>query len=291
MLKTEILEPITCDIEEMKTHSQNYIRVKTVLAAMKPGNELVTFDDFLDSVSLNYDNYIMAIRSSLTKPTVFIRRQPVEQRVNNFNIHCLNAWRANMDIQFILDIYACATYITSYVAKSARGMSELLRNACEEARHGNSNLKQQVRLIGNKFLNNVEVSAQEAVYLLLQLPLKRSSRQVVFINTSPPDERVYLLKSNIDKLPDDAEVSESNLISRYITRNYKLESVCLADYAALYDGLTISVDSDNPDEESQNVSETIEVNVNELKRRKVSRIIRTVRFNPAIDAEKLQERK
>ena len=72
-------------------------------------------------------------------------------------------------------------------------MSELLCNAHEEARHGNSNLK-QVRLIGNKFLNNGEVSAQEAVYLLLQLPLKRSSRQVIFINTSPPDERVYLLK-------------------------------------------------------------------------------------------------
>ena len=54
--------------------------------------------------------------------------------------------------------------------KSARGMSELLKKACDEAKLGNSNLKQQVRIIGNKFLNNVEVSAQEAVYLLLQLP-------------------------------------------------------------------------------------------------------------------------
>ena len=41
-------------------------------------------------------------------------------------------------------------------------MSELLRTACEEARRGNSNIKQQVRDIGNRFLNNVEISAQEA---------------------------------------------------------------------------------------------------------------------------------
>ena len=55
-------------------------------------------------------------------------------------------------------------------------------------------------MIGNKFLNNVEVSAQEAVYLLLHLPLKRCSRQVIFLNTNEPAERVYMLKSNIDQL-------------------------------------------------------------------------------------------
>ena len=54
-------------------------------------------------------------------------------------------------------------------------MSELLRKACEEAREGNLSIKQQVRDIGNKFLNSVEISAQEAVYIILQLPMRRSS--------------------------------------------------------------------------------------------------------------------
>ena len=62
-------------------------------------------------------------------------------------------------------------------------MSELLRTACAEARQGNATIKQQVRDIGNKFLN-VEISAQEAVYIVLQLAMRKSSRQVVFINTS-----------------------------------------------------------------------------------------------------------
>ena len=39
-----------------------------------------------------------------------------------------------MDIQFILDPYACAVYILSYITKAQRGMSKLLRKACEEAK-------------------------------------------------------------------------------------------------------------------------------------------------------------
>ena len=51
-------------------------------------------------------------------------------------------------------------------------MSDLLRTACNEARKGNSTVKQQVRDIGNKFLNNVEISVQEAVYIVLQLAMR-----------------------------------------------------------------------------------------------------------------------
>lgn len=70
-------------------------------------------------------------------------------------------------IQFILDVYTCAVYIVSYISKAQKGMSELLRKACDEAKNGNASIKQQVRDIGNKFLNSVEISAQEAVYLFI----------------------------------------------------------------------------------------------------------------------------
>ena len=39
-------------------------------------------------------------------------------------------------------------------------------------------------------MSNVEISAQEAVYIVLQLPMRKASRQVILINTSPPEERV-----------------------------------------------------------------------------------------------------
>ena len=83
-------------------------------------------------------------------------------------------------------------------------MSELLRKACAEARKGNTSIKQQVRDTGNKFLNCVEISAQEAVYIVLQLTMKKSSRQVIFLNTTLPDERVQLLKpiNDIQEMAD-----------------------------------------------------------------------------------------
>jgi len=143
-----------------------------------------------------------------------------------------------MDIQFILDVYACAVYIVSYISKAQKGMSQLLKKACDEAKTGNSNIKQQVRDIGNKFLNSVEISAQEAVYLVLQLPMKKSSRQVIFIHTAPPDERVELLKpmNEIEKMEDDCEeIHTGGLLKRYTERPHTLDSVTLADWAAWYD--------------------------------------------------------
>jgi hypothetical protein len=42
--------------------------------------------------------------------------------------------------------------MTSCVAKSSRGMSELLQTAFKETKLGQRNFKQQLRHIGNKFL-------------------------------------------------------------------------------------------------------------------------------------------
>ena len=57
------------------------------------------------------------------------------------SLHLLRAWKANMDIQYVLDPYTCAVYILSYITKGQRGMSKLLRKACEEAKEGNKNIK------------------------------------------------------------------------------------------------------------------------------------------------------
>lgn len=48
-----------------------------------------------------------------------------------------------MDIQYVLDVYAWAVYIVNYISKAQKGMSDLLREACSEARKGNTSIKQQ----------------------------------------------------------------------------------------------------------------------------------------------------
>ena len=179
-------------------------------------------------------HYILAIRSSLNCPTIFLKRKPNELRVNNYNPACLSAWRSNMDVQFILDVYACAMYIVSYISKAQKRMSELLRKACGEAKEGNANVKQQVRDIVNKFLNSVlEISAQEAVYVILQLPMRKSSREVIFINTSPPEERVQLLKpiNEIEQMPvESEEIHSGGLLKRYRERPASLQNFRILFY-------------------------------------------------------------
>ena len=56
-----------------------------------------------------------------------------------------------MDMQYVLDPYACATYILSYITKGQRGMSRLLEKASEEAKSDNKDITINVRHIGNKF--------------------------------------------------------------------------------------------------------------------------------------------
>ena len=120
-----------------------------------------------------------------------------------------------MDIQFILDLYACVMYIASYMLKSKKGMSELLRQVSTE--HGGEDIKVQLKKLKAAFLNHREVGAQEAVYRILSLPLKQFSRIVIFINSSPKQEQVTMLKptyqlEKIDKDSDD--IYMTSLIDR-----------------------------------------------------------------------------
>lgn len=142
-----------------------------------------------------------------------------------------------MDIQYILDPYACAAYIVSYISKGQRGMSNLLSTACRESKNASSNIRDQVRKVGNTFLNHVEVGAQEACYLVLQMPLRRSSRDVVFVDTNPESERVTLMKPNtvLKELPKaSTSVESDSTIKRYQRRPKSMSKLCLADFVALY---------------------------------------------------------
>ena len=50
----------------------------------------------------------------------------------------IEAWQANMDIQFCLDNYAVITYITDYLTKGDAGLTKELRKALLETKHCNN---------------------------------------------------------------------------------------------------------------------------------------------------------
>ena len=126
-------------------------------------------------------------------------------------------------------------YVASYIMKTDRSMGVLLKRVASEAR--TEELKSQIKKMGSAFLTHREISAQEAVYRLLSLPMKQLSRSVVFVDTNPKSERIAVLKDKktLDQLPDDdTNVFQKSLIDRYQHRPRQIQSMCLAEFAATY---------------------------------------------------------
>ena len=124
------------------------------------------------------------------------------------------------------------------ISRKANGVClNLLHEACKAARESAKDIKEQVRHTGNVFLTNVAIGAQEAVYLILQMPLRRSSRSVVFINTNQPSDRVALLKP-YNKLKNMAKSSTSieadNSIKRYQRRPVSMSKYCLVWFEVVF---------------------------------------------------------
>ncbi|XP_033741835.1 uncharacterized protein LOC117328415 [Pecten maximus] len=299
--KTLILEPLDEDHEHLK---KKYAEVQTKLNELKDVANM-SFEEFLNEISMTQEQYILCIRSSLKAPKVFLKRKVCEARINPYMLPLLETWDANHDLQYVLDPYACAVYIVAYISKSQRGMSILLDEACKEARKGNMDIKRQVRHMGNKFLNSVEVSAQEAAYLVLQLPLTKASRDVVFINTSESSERTFLLKQkdSLEQLPPDStDIEADNVVKRYSKRPKQLQNMCLADYVSKLDikypkkkhiDDEVNDDEDVPltdsDDEINNATENcVRMELRNgiiIKQRKNRKVIRYVRYNVKTDSE------
>ncbi len=179
--------------------------------------------------------YVNALKLSRSGKHVVLKREYGERWVNNYNPAILKAWRGNMDLQFITDPYSCIVYITSYMLKSERAMSELLRKVAKETSH--DEVREQLRKLGSAFLNHREISAQEAAYRLLSLPLKQATRTVTFINTTPKEKRVSMMKPLSVILAmesDDEDVYCHNMVDRYSARPQHLENLCLAEFVANY---------------------------------------------------------
>ena len=144
--------------------------------------------ELLTKADLTETEYVEALETSCTGNIVLLKRKPSECCINNYNPSVMLAWQANLDIQFVLNAYACVMYVASYIMKTEKSMGELLKRVAAEAR--TEELKKQLRKVGSAFLTHREVSAQEAVYRLLSLPMKQLSRSVIFVNTNPKKERI-----------------------------------------------------------------------------------------------------
>ena len=91
-------------------------------------------DELLAKARVTHSEYEEALGVATTGSVVVHRHKPSECNINNYNPHVLLAWQANMDIQYVLNAYACVMYVASYIKKTDRAMGELLRRVANETR-------------------------------------------------------------------------------------------------------------------------------------------------------------
>ena len=90
----------------------------------------------MNELNMSYETYILALRSTINKKKIFLKRSLEEIYINSYMSHLIHVWKANHDIQYMLDPYSCVIYICDYLMKNNKGMSKLLENAAKEAKRG-----------------------------------------------------------------------------------------------------------------------------------------------------------
>jgi len=227
---------------------------------------------------------------SKTGSAIIVKREPSDIWMNAFNPAILNAWRANVDIQYIVDAYSAVMYVCSYVMKSEAKMSEVLSRVAKECR--SETIQTQVKKLGDAFMSNREVSAQESAYKILSIPLKQLSRKVVFVSADARNTRPRLLKplNEIEGLRDEEEnIYCTSIHDRYAARPDELREMCLAEFAVNYEVKSSKKSEDSnvdsaANEGTQSFTEkdtciTLKDNLGVMRRRKSESILMFHRYS------------
>ncbi|CAB4010673.1 ATP-dependent DNA helicase PIF1, partial [Paramuricea clavata] len=104
-----------------------------------------------------------------------------DSRLNNHQQLQLQGWRANCDIQVVIDHYACVEYLAKYAAKG-EPRSPLLKlafNSIVKNVDNNSDPHKVIKKVVMKTLGERDYAAQETMHHLLSLKLHSSSFKVI----------------------------------------------------------------------------------------------------------------
>ena len=197
----------------------------------------MSFVSLLQELQIPRDEYILILRSLLTRPTLILKRAQVDIWINAFAKTIPDLWQANTYTQYVLDAYATAKYVSSYITKKDRTMTTTFKKIKEQCFTNNDGKIETIRKLGNTLLNMQQMSSRQAVHIVLSLPLHSSSRKTIFINTSPDDKKTVVLKrpSLLEKELDESDdIISHSVLEKYIARPIELESISLEEYASYY---------------------------------------------------------
>ncbi|VDN22868.1 unnamed protein product [Gongylonema pulchrum] len=115
MSQTHILQPLpeTVNVNERQCLARQLQQIKAAAVWQDIGENLDgrSFDEFLGLCQIPEEEYLLANRPELRRCKVFLRRSPSDIMINPYSPKILATVRSNMDLQYVLDPYACASYI------------------------------------------------------------------------------------------------------------------------------------------------------------------------------------
>ncbi|GFR29108.1 uncharacterized protein TNCT_326291 [Trichonephila clavata] len=101
-----------------------YSRCYKSLRIKLENNDYPDMEKFYEANQVNSDEeYLNILRAEITRPIVYIKREPSKKWRNAFNPFLFNLLQSNTDIQFINEGYSCAAYVVEHVNKANRGIS------------------------------------------------------------------------------------------------------------------------------------------------------------------------
>ncbi len=152
-------------------------------------------------------------KSGVNKYKAKITTKRNDSRLNNHQRLQLQGWRANCDIQVVIDYQACIEYLAKYASKGEPRsqvlkdvFSSIVRN-CQE----DTNPAKLIKTVIMKTLGQRDFSAQEVMHHLMSLKLISSSFNVIQISLNP--------SRKIKNKPKDGDnVTHDSLLDTYAKR-------------------------------------------------------------------------
>ena len=160
------------------------------------------------------------------EPTLLTSRN--DGMVNSYNPVQLSAWRANVNMQYIVSRRRVLEYCTKYVTKSeprSQSLKEVFTTVVRSLKEDNNSLKAVQKLIINS-VGERDYSAQDTCHLLLQLPMFKPSRDFIVLS----------LDGSHDHLHEGQRATALSIMDHYMHRpdTPQLNNLTLLEFARQY---------------------------------------------------------
>ena len=131
--RTFVCRPKECpenqDEVKWKTEAQNSLKRLNEIINDQNFNSKMSTDELFQQAHVTQDVLEESVCRLASRVSVILKRDPSSIWVNGYNKNLLDAWNANMDIQYVTNAYQCIRYILSYISKKEAEESSLLKAA------------------------------------------------------------------------------------------------------------------------------------------------------------------